>query len=129
MSANKVKKVNATDLRAVNFSGCIKLRAKGLVKIILACKKLENLDVTNCKNITKKFVIEVYRLRQPYCKISKNYRGIESVPSATLMKHQYAYSKRKRLENDSAAMLQKRWRGWLQGEFTLMYLFRWTKKI
>ena len=129
VSANKVKKVNATDLRAANFSGCIKLRAKGLVKIILACKKLENLDVTNCKNITKKFVIEVYRLRQPYCKISKNYRGIESVPNATLMKHQYAYSKRKRLENDSAAMLQKRWRGWLQGEFTLMYLFRWTKNL
>ena len=74
-------------------------------------------------------MIEVYRLRQPYCKISKNYRGIESFPNATLMKHQYAFSKRKRLENDSAAMLQKRWRGWLQGEFTLMYLFRWTKNL
>ena len=38
------------------------------------------------------------------------------------------FLKRLKLQNDSISMLQKRWREWLQGEFTL-YLFRWTKNL
>ena len=129
LTGKGIKTVEATDLRSLNISGCENVRPIGIVKLVLACPKLYHIDISKCKHMPRKFVSELYRVRKPFCEIGKTFRGIFPAENASLLRHQAAHQKRTAKENSSAILLQERWRGWLKGEFTLMYLIIWTKNL
>ena len=124
-----IKEIAAIDLRSITLAGCTNMKPMGVAKLALGCPKLFHINISRCKNLPRKFVDELYRVRIPYCEIAKSFHGISPASNACLLRHQLAFSQRSALEHSSAKLLQERWRDWLVGEFTLMYLIIWIRNL